>query len=112
MLKKLWASSWRVPFVCGVFAFLPFLLSLPGGLLGLLLGCAMNEAGTDPCVRFGIPFGDLLYPFTVLPWLAMITFPVGFGGLALWAIWKRLSLLFGATSPSGPDKPASTSGSE
>lgn len=80
--------------MCVGFALIPFLLSLPGGILGLLLGCTLNEAGADPCVRLGIPFGPLLYHSTVLPWFSLLTFPIGIGALALWAIGKWTALFF------------------
>lgn len=91
-LKKLWASGWRVPIVCVAFALLPFLLALPGGIVGVLLGCTLNEAGTDPCVRLGIQVGPLIYHSTVLPWFSLLTFPIGFGALALWAIGKWIAI--------------------
>jgi hypothetical protein len=94
IIKKIWFSERRVTILCVLLAFLPVILSLPGGLLGLLLGCSLNEGGTDACIRFGIPFGDLLYHSTVLPWFCLITMPVGFGGLVVWELWLKISPLF------------------
>jgi len=92
-LIKAWNSPWRVPLICVVFALSPFLISLPGGIFGLLLGYNLNEGGTDACIRFGIPFGDILYPSSVIPWFSLLTIPAGFGALALWSLWKGVKFL-------------------
>ena len=58
-------------------ALLPILVSMLAGFIGYCMGCSINEAGTDDCVRIGVPFGTILNPLGVLGWLGIITIPLG-----------------------------------
>ncbi|WP_147929626.1 hypothetical protein [Neolewinella aurantiaca] len=54
----------------------PALVAMLGFLLGNLLGCNINEAGTDPCVRNGVEWGETLSSMVVFGWLTIVTFPL------------------------------------
>lgn len=71
-----------------LFAIFPILISITVNCFGNCLGCNINEAGTDDCVRFGIPFGKILNPLVVIGWLFLITIPIAF---ILSLIWSFLS---------------------
>lgn len=58
------------------FAISPFLLAVLSDLIGNWLGCNINEGGTDPCFRWGLDFGKVLYPMFVMGWLTLMTMPV------------------------------------
>jgi hypothetical protein len=45
--------------------------------IGYCLGCNINEAGTDKCIRLGMPFGEVLNSLGSLFWLFIITVPLG-----------------------------------
>jgi hypothetical protein len=58
-------------------ALAPLLISIAAGFVGKCMGCNINEAGTDACVRLGIPFGQALNPLGSMFWLCFITVPLG-----------------------------------
>jgi len=60
-----------------IYTFGPLIVSMLAGLFGACLGCNINEAGTDKCIRLGIPFGNFLNFFGVVGWLSIITLPTG-----------------------------------
>jgi len=64
-----------------IIALSPILISMLAGFIGYCLGCQINEAGTDDCVRAGIAFGKIFNPIGSLFWLSIITIP--FGGIAI-----------------------------
>lgn len=47
------------------------------GFIGKCMSCNINEAGTDACVRLGIPFGNVLNTAFTMFWLCIITVPLG-----------------------------------
>jgi len=55
---------------------LPILISTLAGFIGYCMGCHINEAGTDNCIRAGITFGNVLNPLGALFWLSIITIPL------------------------------------
>ena len=63
------------------------------GLFGECLGCNINEAGSDPCIRLGIPFGTILSTFFVLGWFALFTIPVGAIAIVGWTIYCVIILI-------------------
>lgn len=67
------------------FAVLPILISIIAGLIGNCLGCNINEAGTDECIRFGIPFGKILNPLAVVGWFSLITLPIAAIAFIVWS---------------------------
>jgi len=69
-----------------VAALSPILISMLAGFIGYCMGCSINEAGTDDCVRIGVPFGTILNPLGVLGWLGIITIPLGVIATAVLAI--------------------------
>ena len=76
----------------------PVLVSVSAGWVGELLGCNINEGGTDECVRYGIPFGSVLNPLGVVGWLSLLTIPAA-GLLAIpWAIAFLIKLVHVVTS--------------
>lgn len=89
-LQKIWRSFWGVPLACAAFAAAPLALTLAAGMFGYFLGCDINEAGTDPCLRFGLPFGKLLYPFAVAGWFSAFTVPIGAVVAFAWAVRKAI----------------------
>ncbi len=60
-----------------LFAISPFLSAILSSIIGKWLGCNINEAGTDPCLRWGVDFGKVLYPMFVMGWLSLLTMPIG-----------------------------------
>ena len=70
------------------FGIFPILISVISGFIGNCLGCNINEAGTDNCIRFGIPFGKILNPLAVVGWFFLITLPIA--GI-LFLIWSFMS---------------------
>jgi len=60
-----------------IYTFGPLFVSMLAGLLGFCLGCNINEAGTDNCIRLGIPFGNFLSILGMMGWLSIITLPTG-----------------------------------
>lgn len=71
----------------GILSISPLLVALFSGLIGQCLGCNINEAGTDDCIRFGIPFGLILNPLGVMGWLMLITIPLGIMAFFAWFIY-------------------------
>lgn len=59
------------------FSVSPFLSVIAGSAIGNSLGCNINEAGTDRCIRIGIPFGDILNDMVVAGWLFFCSIPLG-----------------------------------
>ena len=49
----------------------PMICALTAGEVASLIGCRLNEGGTD------CPMGDLLYSMFVLGWLGLVTIPLG-----------------------------------
>lgn len=70
-------SNWRGPLLCLGLGLLPVASVLVSGFIAVMLGCRFDASGTDPCIRAGIPFGSILYPFGAAGWLAMLTVPLG-----------------------------------
>lgn len=58
------------------FAIIPFILAVLADAIGNWLGCNINEGGTDPCIRWGVDFGRVLYPMFVMGWLTLMTIPI------------------------------------
>jgi len=75
-------------------ALLPVLISMLAGFIGYCMRCNINEAGTDQCVRIGIPFGAVLNPLGVLGWLCIITIPLGLVATVILAIVAIHDTLF------------------
>lgn len=65
-------------------AFVPMLVSWLASSFGYILGCKINESGTDPCTVAGIPFGNILSGFFAIGWLSIATLPLGVILLLLW----------------------------
>ncbi|MCR8557984.1 hypothetical protein KXD93_10040 [Mucilaginibacter sp. BJC16-A38] len=61
-----------------IFTVSPIILSTIGSLIGNSLGCNINEAGTDTCVRYGIQLGETLSTLFTCFWLLFFTVPFGF----------------------------------
>lgn len=59
-----------------LFGLSPFFSAILSGVVGNWLGCNINEGGTDPCHRWGMDFGKVLYPMFVMGWLSLITVPI------------------------------------
>ncbi|MFK8164261.1 MAG: hypothetical protein AB8H12_17580, partial [Lewinella sp.] len=76
----------------GLFGLLPIFLVGTAAAVGKWLGCNINEAGTDPCIRFGFKFGKILNGMMVMGWLVLLTGPaamlagVGFTVYLVWLI--------------------------
>ena len=70
-----------------IFAFSPIIITLLAAFFGLCLGCELNAAGSDPCIRLGIPFGEYLYGFIMMHFLAMVTIPAGMAAAIIWTIY-------------------------
>jgi len=64
----------------------PVLLAMLAGGIGGSMGCNINEAGTDECIRAGIHFGTLLNGMVVIGWLAILTVPAGVIAFIMWTI--------------------------
>lgn len=45
--------------------------------IGEMLGCNINEGGTDPCYINGIGWGNILSATFSLGWLMLMTMPSG-----------------------------------
>lgn len=58
------------------FGLCPIIPVFTSGAIGKWLGCNINEAGTDPCFRWGINFSKMLYPMFVMGWLTLMTMPL------------------------------------
>lgn len=90
-IKQIPKWDWLGPLLCVGLGLLPIAVAVTAGLFGALLGCRLDESGTDPCVRAGIPFGSMLYPFGVAGWFALLTLPAGTVAAFIWAgfsVWK------------------------
>lgn len=66
-----------------IFAITPIAIAIGAGATGSLVGCNINEAGTDPCIVLGVPLGDTLAGFFVFGWLGLLTIPLGALGALL-----------------------------
>lgn len=88
-ISRLINSKYRVPILCGMIVAAPIVFSLFVGLFGLSLGCSMNEAASDPCVRFGIPLGEFLNALGSAGFLSMVTFPLALIVVAVWWLWGK-----------------------
>lgn len=71
----------------GMLSLSPILVSLFAGFIGECLRCNINEAGTDDCIRFGIPFGSILNPLCVMGWFFLITIPLGIMAFVAWTFY-------------------------
>jgi len=88
-LSKLRGSAYRVPIICGLVVAAPVLFALFVGIFGACLGCNINEGATDPCVRFGVPLGELLAALTFGGMISMaFTIPASIIAIAAWWLWK------------------------
>jgi len=56
-------------------------------------GCQVDEAAPQPCVIFGRDFGGLLYGLGVLPWLGIVTLPLGAAALIVWLLLLLIFIL-------------------
>lgn len=79
----------------GMLSLSPILVSLFAGFIGECLGCNINEAGTDDCIRFGIPFGSILNPLYVMGWFMLITIPLGIVAFFAWLFYCFIILVRG-----------------
>lgn len=70
-----------------IFAFSPIIVATLAGFLGSCLGCNINEGGTDPCYRLGIPLGIILSAFFTMGWFMLITIPLGAIAIVAWTIF-------------------------
>lgn len=76
--------------VIALFGLSPFFSALISGAIGHWLGCNINEGGTDPCRRWGIDFGKVLYPMFVMGWLMLLTMPIAMLlgiGFTVYLLW-------------------------
>jgi hypothetical protein len=69
-----------------LFALLPILFAVLAGFIGKCMGCSINEAGTDECIRHGIHFGSILNAMAVGGWLFLLTIPAGTIAFIIWTI--------------------------
>ena len=90
--KKIYYMSFGY-FVITILALSPIIISVIAGGLGNCLGCNINEAGTDDCIRWGIPFGNILNPLGVIGWFALLTIPVGVLAFVAWTIYCVVILI-------------------
>ena len=86
---RLSATSYAVIIVV-VVAFLPLVSAFAAELIGDLAGCRVDEAGTHPCVVFGMDIGEMLGTMFLMGWLFLLTIPAG--GFALLLILVVASL--------------------
>ena len=84
--------------------FFPVLITFLAMLLGSCLGCNINEGATDPCIRMGIAFGEVLNYMAVLFWLFFFTFPLGIVLVIAWSLGLGIWLLLSAR-PKNKAKP-------
>jgi len=76
-----------VYFVIVILACSPIIIAMSAGFFGSCLGCNINEAGTDDCIRLGIPFGSVLNIMGASFWLALLTIPAGAIAIVGWTIY-------------------------
>ncbi|MEQ1717195.1 MAG: hypothetical protein ABL907_14635 [Hyphomicrobium sp.] len=85
----------RIIAVLAGLCLLPFAGVLFSALLAALLGCELNEGGTETCSVLGLDVGGVLSSLFVMGWMALITLPLLMGLLAVWAFleggvfWRR-----------------------
>jgi len=65
----------------------PVLISILAFSIGKRLGCNINEAGTDPCIRNGRDWGKILNPMAVVGWLSVVTLPLGVMGAICYTVY-------------------------
>lgn len=85
-----------IPFVYLIIILLacsPIIITMFAGFFGSCLDCNINEAGTDDCIRLGIPFGSVLNIMGASFWLALITIPVGGIAIVGWSIYCFVILI-------------------
>lgn len=70
-----------------IFAFSPIIVALLAMFVGTCLGCEINAAASDPCIRLGIPFGQTLSGLAMMHLLAMATIPSGIMAAIAWTIY-------------------------
>ena len=61
------------------------LLLLGMGIAGAL-GCAVNEAGAQPCLFHGIDLGHTLYFLFMMGWLMIVALPVMLATAVAWLV--------------------------
>ncbi len=74
---------------------LPLAAVLVSAVLAALLGCELNESGTNTCYVLGLDAGGFLSGLFTLGWMALLTLPLLMGVLVLWGgieglgLWRR-----------------------
>ena len=90
MLKQrmIWALA-----IILLFGAFPLLSTLLAVLFASAFGCTLHEGFVNPCVVFGIDFGDLLYPMGLAAWFAIFTVPLAGLALLVWLVVLVVLLL-------------------
>lgn len=66
---------------------LPILIAMTAELIGEVLDCNINEAGTDDCVRYGIHLGDTLSSMFIFGWFTFLSIPIGLLLFLGWTVY-------------------------
>jgi TRAP-type C4-dicarboxylate transport system permease small subunit len=74
-------------------AFGPLIISLSAGAFASINSCTLHEGFSNPCVVFGIDFGENLYSLGVMGWYTLVTFPTAMFLFALYILIVFISWL-------------------
>ncbi len=75
-----------VTIVILLFGLSPILASLIAGTIAEANGCTLHEGFVNPCIINGKDWGQDLYTFGVLGWLALGTIPIAAGVAAIYLL--------------------------
>jgi len=82
----------RAVVLAAALCLLPMAVSLFSILLAGILGCELNEAGSETCLVLGLDFGGFLSGLFVMGWMALFTLPLLLAILVIWALYEGGSL--------------------
>ncbi|HEY4199423.1 MAG TPA: hypothetical protein VGM83_02590 [Devosiaceae bacterium] len=92
-----WLIYWLVLAVVLILMLLPVFSVIFAATVANTHGCALDEGSVHPCMVNGSDWGEALYDFAVMGWLAIATLPLGGGALIVWLViliihrqaWRR-----------------------
>ena len=77
----------------------PLLLTFGAVAFANLNDCVLHEGFPNPCVVFGVDWGDMLYTFGVMGWITLASLPVAVIMFAIYLSVVIVMWLRGAIAP-------------
>lgn len=73
----------------------PLLISLAAGAFANINDCTLHEGFVNPCIVFGLDWGETLYTMGTLGWLSLASLPLAFVFLGLYLAFLLVRWLRG-----------------